>query len=362
MKHIPVPIAFPSRPPLSPGSRLLAADIGGTKTELALFEVEPDALTLLHTQRYVSQDWPSLTDIVRDFGLEPPLPQRMAIAFAGPIIDGVAQATNLDWMIDVEQLPAELGIPTIDVINDLEAGAYGLASLTEKDVLAIYPGIEPLTGNAAIVAPGTGLGEAGLYWDGQCFHPFATEGGHSDFAPRTELDWQLLWYLHQQFGHVSWERVVSGQGIVNIYNFLRDVMKREVPPRLHERAGQEDTAAVISEGARNGIPICVETLDLFARYLATESANVVLKFKATGGLFIGGGIPPKIWNDRLQGIFLEHFFGVGRLRPLVEEVPVRVVLQPQLVLLGAAYYAASGKKEVEREAENEEIVGRQMGE
>lgn len=334
-----ISIAFPKRPPLPEGGPLLAADVGGTKTQLALFELHDGTPVLVSEAVYPSKQFGSLTEVIRQFSGSSPLPQRLSIAFAGPVQAGKAKATNLDWSVDIKQLSAALNIPQVFLINDLEAAAYGLAALTEQDLLTIYPGKSPSEGNAAIIAPGTGLGEAGLFWDGGALHPFATEGGHSDFAPRNTFDWELLLYLQKQFGHVSWERVVSGPGIHQIYRFLRDVKQWEEPARMKSIFKDQDPAAAIGRGAQEGIPICEESLRLFARYLAIEASNLALKLKATGGIFIGGGVVPKIWNDDLRTVFLEHFFQVGRLRPLIEAVQVRLVLNEKLALLGAACYS-----------------------
>lgn len=333
-----VPIAFPKRSPLPEGASILAADVGGTKTVLGLFGIHGGELILIRENLFPSKQFGSLTEGIRHFLGTSSLPDRMSIAFAGPVQDGKAQATNLGWNIDIRTLRKETGIPEVFLINDLEAEAYGLATLSKLDLVVVYPGRQPAKGNAAIVAPGTGLGEAGLYWDGSALHPFATEGGHADFAPRNPFDWELLQYLQQQYGHVSWERVVSGMGICNIYNFLRDVKRWEEPGAMREKMKHQEPGAAIGAGAKDGFPICVETLQVFVRYLAVEASNLALKLNATGGIFIGGGIPPKIWTDELQTIFLEHFIQVGRLRPLIESVPVYVVLNTKAVLLGAARY------------------------
>lgn len=333
-----VDIAFPERVPMREGASLLAADVGGTKTHLALVEVHDDEIRFVKEAVYPSKQFASLLEAIRLFIGDAPPPERLSIAFAGLVQDGKAFATNLGWTIDTRQLGEDLGIAQVFLINDLEAEAYGLAALKAEDLTTIYPGNAHVKGNAAIIAPGTGLGEAGLYWDGAALHPFATEGGHTDFAPRTPFDWELLQYLQEKHGHVSWERVVSGIGICNIYNFLRDGKHREEPDSLKEKMKAQEQGAVIGTGAQEGHPICVETLEVFTRYLAVETSSLAMKLNATGGVFIGGGILPKIWNEKLQAIFLEHFLQVGRLRPLIESVPVYLVLNTKAVLLGAAYY------------------------
>ncbi|TNE60408.1 MAG: glucokinase [Bacteroidetes bacterium] len=338
MDQITVPVGLPRHAALEQGATILAADVGGTKCDLALFKRDKGVLRIQREKLYASQKYSSLEAILRDFIGDDPVPARLSIAFAGPVQQGKAYATNLGWSLDVERLHRDLHIPDVFLINDLEGAAFGLGALPPGDLRKVYPGRPPFTGNAGIVAPGTGLGEAGLFWDGRALYPFATEGGHTDFAPRTPLDWELLQYLQQQFGHVSWERVLSGPGIVHIFNFLWEIEQRDVPVSLLEDLKAGDPAAAISKAAKSGVPVCVETLNLFMRYLAVESSNLALTFNATGGIYLCGGILPKIWDTDLQEVFVEHFIQVGRLRPLIESVPVYLVLNSRAVLLGAAHY------------------------
>lgn len=332
-----IPISFPLKNPLPEGGALLAADVGGTKTDMALFVMENGRPALKEEHRYASTQWDSLVGMARDFCGKTALPRRMSISFAGPVKQGKAQGTNLPWDIDSQAIRQQLDMETVFLINDLEANCYGLAALEEKDLELIHPGENPEPGNAAVISPGTGLGEGGLYWDGQAYRPFATEGGHAHFAPRHELDWRLFNYLAEQYGHVSWERVVSGMGITNIFRFLKDVEHMEPPASL-----EHVEAPAISRAAAAGSPISQQALNLFFRYLAWEAANMVLKFKATGGIYIGGGIVPKIWNEAHRDIFNEHFFVVGRLASLVKAAPVTLILNQKTALLGAGWYGAFG--------------------
>ncbi|MFZ4633891.1 MAG: glucokinase [Saprospiraceae bacterium] len=348
MQHPIVPIAFPERKTLIDETTLLAADVGGTKTHLALFLVKGRALEMLNEAIYPSKGHASLSDIIRLFLAEKAPPACLSIAFAGPVQDGRAQATNLHWLIDTRQLSQELSIPEVYLINDLESGAYGLGLLGPSDLLNIHMGNPERQGNCGIIAPGTGLGEAGLFWDGKALHPFAGEGGHTDFAPRSPLDWELQQYLQQQFGRVSWERVLSGPGMVNIFSFLRDVKKREIPDPLLAQMNSMDPAAAIGLGTQEYIPVCRETHRLFVKYLAIEASDLALKLNATGGIYICGGIPPKIWSDELTDVFEEHFFEVGRLRTLMEQVPVYLVLNAKTVMLGAAGYGSGGMNIMEQ--------------
>jgi glucokinase len=335
-----VPIAF-KRSLFQNGTpaTILAGDVGGTKTNMALYRLDGNGLQLDNEKRYPSKDYPSLTDIIHDF-TGGKLPDRISAAVAGPVIDGKSQLTNLSWQLDSNALSLELKI-AVHFINDLEATAYGLAGLEQKELATLAPGEAGAKGNIAIIAPGTGLGEAGLYWDGQQYHPFATEGGHSDFAPRTQTDIEIFLYLQQQFGHVSWERVVSGMGIKNIYHFLTSAQKEAIPEWLSQRMQDQDPAAVISEAAlKHEDPVCAETMDLFVRYLATEASSLVLKLMATGGIYLAGGIPPKILPLLQNGNWEKNFDNNGRMHLLSEKVPVYVVLNDKMALQGAAYYGA----------------------
>jgi glucokinase len=333
-----VPIAFKNKP--EPGQKtikILAADIGGTKTNVALYEAGSDGPKPVREQRYVSADYSSLTDIIHAF-TGGTLPDRIAAAVAGPVIDGKSKLTNLPWVLDSTAMSGDLKTP-VCFINDLEATAYGLAGLKEDERATLAAGAPGAKGNIAILAPGTGLGEAGLYWDGQGYHPFATEGGHSDFAPRTAIDVEIFHYLQKQFGHVSWERVVSGMGIKNIFHFLTEVRKEQIPEWLSERLKDNDPAAVISQSAiLHEDLVCAQTMELFVRYMATEASSLVLKLMATGGLYLAGGIPPKILPLLQSDSWTTNFDNNGRMHELSERVPVHVVLNDKMALQGAAYF------------------------
>lgn len=340
------PIAFPNLGrKMDESLRILAADIGGTKTNMGQFLIEDGQITLTAQSSYPSQQYDSFAAIAKEFLEDKDHPDRIGIGIAGPVIGGKAKTTNLNWEVDQKELIKELEVEEVFILNDLEANAYGIAALKEEELDRLYPGKKEIEGNAAIIAPGTGLGEAALFWDGAHFHPFATEGGHTDFGPRNDLDLELFRYLRRKFGHVSWERVVSGPGILNIFTFLRIEKEREVPDDLREAINAGDPPAVISRYAQKGYPICEEAISLFIKYLAQESANLCLKTKAVGGLFIGGGIIPKIHDELRKEAFLNHFFQAGRLRSLVEAIPVSVILNSEAPLLGAAYYGALGKRD-----------------
>lgn len=322
------------------GSIVFAGDIGATKTNLALYRIEAGEYHLVQEAKLVSKSYKSATELTRHFIQDAPQPDTICFGVAGPVLNGQATLSNLQWNINIKEISAQYPAAKVHLINDLKATAYGLAMLETKDVSVLHNGDPDAVGNAAVIAPGTGLGEAGLYWDGKYYHPFATEGGHADFAARTSLDFELYDFLQQQFGHVSWERVVCGPGIVNIYRFLRDVKKMEEPLWLAEKMQHADKAATISSHTVQSM-LCRETMQYFVRFLAYEAANLVLKLNATGGLFIGGGIPPQILHFLENNAFYNAFRQSGRLNFLLEKVPVKVLLNPKAALLGAAFYAVT---------------------
>lgn len=328
------------------GITVLAGDIGGTKTNLALYQATESGLTVLQTGRYPSDEYTSGIDILKQFLSENKLsvPDRISLGVAGPILHGKVELTNLNWDLDIKEISSGMGVTAVGLINDLEAIAYGLAGLTEEDLITLHPGDETISGNMAIIAPGTGLGEAGLYWNGEHHFPFPTEGGHTDFAPRTDLDIELLKFLQQEYGVVSWEKVVAGPAIVDIYRFLRDVKKMEEPDWLKKELDLEpakmDSAVISTAAIQQKAAICIQTMELFVRYLARESSNLVLKMKATGGLFLGGGIPPKIAPLLQQKEFFENYMDCDRMQHLLEKVPIRMIKNDKTGLIGAAYYGA----------------------
>lgn len=319
---------------------MFAGDVGATKTNLALYRIENNNYHLLQEAKLVSKDYNNITELTRQFTLHTPQPDAICFGVAGPVLNGHATLSNLRWEIDIKEISAQYPTANVHLINDLKATAYGLAVLGENDVKVIHEGSAMPVGNAAVIAPGTGLGEAGMYWDGKYFHPFATEGGHADFAARNNLDFELYTFLQQQFKHVSWERLVCGPGIVNMYRFFRDVKKMEEPGWLAQKMRNADEAATISECVEQSM-LCKTTMQHFVRYLAYESANLVLKLNATGGLFIGGGIAPQIIHLLENDAFYTSFRQSGRLNFLLEKVPVKLILNAKTALLGAAYYAAT---------------------
>ncbi len=318
-------------------SIILAGDIGATKSNLGLFKIKGDSVTSLREKKFITKEFDSIKALTEDFLKGAISPDAICFGVAGPVLNGIAKLSNIHWEIDNKDLSNYFHLKKVHLINDLEATAYGLAMLHEEDIVDIYPGDIHVQENAAIIAPGTGLGEAGLYWDGKCYRPFATEGGHCDFAPRNHFDFDLYTFLQKKFGHVSWERLVCGPGIVNIYTFLRDVKNMNEEDWLKEKLKQQDAAAVISSNVNDSL-LCKETMQYFIRYLAYESANLILKCKATSGLYIGGGIAPQIISLFENNTFRSFLCQSGRLNYLLEDVPVKIILNPKAALLGAAYY------------------------
>ncbi len=322
---------------------ILAGDIGGTKVNLAFFEVAGQQLTQRVEGTYPSRQHASLEEIVHEFLSTHHLKVDYAcFGIAGPVKNGRAQLTNLPWVVDAHTLTRELGLKFAWLINDLEANAYGIAGLSPQDLVTLNEGELEAKGNAAIISAGTGLGEAGLFWDGHRHFPLACEGGHGDFAPRTDLDVELFRHLRAQFGRVSWERVLSGPGSFNIYKFLRDTGRGEEPAWLTEDLRNGDAPSVITRvGLEGKCELCVQTLDLFVTYYGAEASNLALKIMSIGGLYVGGGIAPKIINKLKDGNFMKAFCATGRMMALMEAMPVRVILNDKTALIGAARFAAA---------------------
>jgi glucokinase len=320
---------------------ILAGDIGGTKSNIALFHVIGGKLSLEREQRYPSAGYPGLNAILREFlaGEEQPI---LAAGFGipGVVSNGRAKPTNLTWGVDAAEISAEFSIPFVSVLNDLAANATGIAHLAASDFAVVQRGAPGATGNRCVVSPGTGLGEAGLFWDGHKHHVWACEGGHADFAPRNELEIALLEYLIKQYGHVSAERVASGMGIENIYKFLRETGRGTELPAVAEALKTGNAGAVISRFADSGqCPMCAKTIDIFVNCLGAEASNMALKTMATGGVFLGGGIPAKLLSHIQSVAFLHAFNDKGRLSSLMENTPVLVILNDRAALLGAAHSA-----------------------
>jgi len=291
---------------------------------------------------YRSREHHGLREIVSQFIAEHRLIIEYAsFGIAGPVINGRVKTSNLPWVVDAREIAQDLGLDTTGLLNDLEANAYGIDALTAGDLAVLNEGAPDAVGNVAVISAGTGLGEAGLYWDGRHHRPFATEGGHADFAPRDETEIELLRYLLRFHEHVSYERVLSGPGLQNIYAFLRDTGRAVEKAAVVEQMGSADPAAVICAAALDGsCALSARSLELFVSIYGAAAGNLALKVMATGGVYIGGGIAPKILEKLQTGQFMDAFTAKGRFKPLCAAIPVRVVLNPGTALLGAARYAA----------------------
>jgi glucokinase len=322
---------------------VLAGDIGGTKTSLALYSVHGDKLRSESTQTFPSKSYSGLIPVLQEFlaGAHHAI-DAACFGIAGPVVDGKVKTPNLPWMVDTAESRRALKLDPVTLLNDLEAGAYGILTLENDEFYPLNEGKARQSGNKALIAAGTGLGQAILYDDGRHFHPLASEGGHADFAPRNELEIDLLRHLIGRFGHVSYERVVSGPGLFNIYRFLKEVRGLEEPRWLTERlSGADDPSVVISKAAlANEAPICMQALNLFVSVYGAEAGNLALRAKSVRGLYVGGGIAPKMLEKLKDGTFMAAFVDKGRYTDLLATLPVRVVLNEQAALRGAAYYAA----------------------
>jgi glucokinase len=319
----------------------LAGDIGGTKTRLAIAGVDGSRVHVEREKEYPSRDFASFEALLADFlnGTQPP--GHAVFGIAGPVINGAVLATNLPWFIEADVLQQRFGFKTCDLLNDLEATAYGLPALGDEDLMVLQRGDPDSCGNVAIIAAGTGLGEAGLYWDGQHHHPYATEGGHVSFSPQNELEFALLRHLQLRHIHVSWERVVSGMGLHALHDFMRIYHKSAVPEWLENEMQAGDAVAAISRAAlAESDDICIETLDIFVRLYGAEAGNLALKTMSRGGFYVGGGIAPRILPLLQRDIFMQAFLSKGRMRPLLEAMPVRVILNDRAALYGPALRAA----------------------
>ena len=320
---------------------ILAGDIGGTKTNLGLFDVREGALRAHKQQSFPSRDHVGLEAIVQKF-MSGARVQVTAACFgvAGPVVDGQSVTPNLPWIVSAENLARTLNLESVSLINDLEATAHGIPALKPEEMLTLNEGAVE-TGNAALVAAGTGLGVASLFWDGKRHEPSASEGGHMDFAPRNLLEIELLKYMLTKHSRVSIERVLSGPGLFNIYDFLRASGYGTESPEIAARFAENDPSSVISQAAlAHECKMCVKALDMFAAIYGATAGNVALTLKAIGGVYIGGGIAPKISEKLKDGTFIGAFMDKGRLSSLVATIPVRVILNDKTALMGAARVAA----------------------
>lgn len=323
--------------------KILSGDIGGTNSRLALCEVEGSTVRRDIQAIYDSRRYETLADIARTFITEHHIEvEKACFGVPGPVQGRRAHVTNLPWKVDADELERNLGIDSVYLLNDLEANAHGLATLTEADFRELRPGLPGAVGNAGLVAAGTGLGEAGLFWDGHRHRPFACEGGHTDFGPADDDELELLRFLRARVGdHVSWERVVSGPGIVRIYEFLRSRDPGAESKAVAEAIASGDPAEEIANAALRGEDSLSErAVQWFLGLYGAEAGNVALKFFAIGGVYLGGGIAPKLAPLLPASPFVTRFESKGRMRPLLESIGLSIVMNDKAALQGAASYAA----------------------
>ncbi|MCK5829731.1 MAG: glucokinase [Methylococcales bacterium] len=320
---------------------ILAGDIGGTKTTLALYTKNSQGiLQNKFNQTYISANYPQFNDILSKFIQPDMVIDSVCIGIAGPIVNQRCQTTNLPWVIDSQELSKILGTHQVKLLNDLEAMAVGMLHTSADDLVELNPNAQHQDGNIAVIAAGTGLGEAILYWDGKHHHPIATEGGHTDFAPQTEQQDQFLLFLRNQInGHVSWERVLSGDGFGYLYDFLVTSNFSQPCSAIENISPTVDRNALISQlGINNKDPVCAEVVRLFVELYAAEAGNLALKCLSTGGVFIGGGIGSKIRSALEAGEFMYHFSDKGRFQQLLNKISIKLSLNPNIPLIGAANY------------------------
>ncbi len=333
---------------------ILAGDVGGTKTVLAVYETGLSSVEKLIEETVPSKGMASLDDIIEGFVKRHNVKgiSRACFGVPGAVIDGVCETTNLPWTISEAVLSKELRVPRVKLINDLQAAAYGMLFLDDSELVVLNPGRSlDRSKNLGVIAAGTGLGEALLVWDGEKHIPMASEGGHTSFAPRTELEIELLRFLQKRLasstsnGHVSWERVVCGPGLANVYEFLRTQSGTNKVPHetayVRDRMQREDTGSVVGiEAVKGTDPLCVAAAKLFCSLYGAEAGNLALKGLCTGGVFVGGGIAPKLLSLLKEPEFMAAFVDKGRFKTLLQGVPVVVAQNDKAPLIGAAHYAA----------------------
>ncbi len=321
---------------------VLAGDVGGTNARMALVEMNGRDARIVKESRYRSHDYPGLSPIVRHFCEESgSRPDRACIAMACPLVDDDCTAPNLPWKVNARRLAAEIGIPATTLINDFVAVGYGIPLLQATDLATLQTGARAETGTIALIGAGTGLGQGFLVWEGDRYRVLPSEGGHADFAPRGALEAGLLGFLETEFHRVSWERLLSGAGLVNIYRYLAASGAAPERSEVRDEMKREDPAAVISRhGLAHSDALSDRTLDLFCGILGAQAGNLALTVVAKGGVYLAGGIVPRIADRLLSGCFMTTFLDKGRLSDLLALVPVHVILNPSVGLLGAAVTAS----------------------
>jgi glucokinase len=322
---------------------IVAGDIGGTSARLALYDFSGRTPRLVARRTYASRDHagvePVLTAFMAEAGMRP---DAIALGVAGPVRDGVCHTTNLPWVISAELVSIATGVARVSLLNDMEAAAWGVDAVEDDQRVVLHRGRPGVRANQSVVAAGTGFGEAGRVWTGDRYLPFASEGGHADFAPADEIGYAFHRWMAQRHRHVSWDRVVSGSGLVSLHDFLRDRTGGRAPDWLADELASGDPAAAIARaGLERTDAVCDEALGRFVRLFAAEASNHALKLMALGGVYITGGIAPKILPRLKEGAFVEAFLDKGRMRPVVADMPVTVIIDGDVALKGAALCAST---------------------
>lgn len=321
---------------------ILAADIGASNSRLGIYRRHHEAILPVFTQKFQNRNYASFNAVLDDFEIAPGQLTAACFGIAGPIFDGRGSITNLPWEFDVAYLRERLSVASISLINDVEATGYGAGLLSRSELLTLNEGEAHEESPAALIAAGTGLGETILLRTGRSVLPLPTEAGHADFAPNTELESELLLHLRKRFGHISLDRVLSGPGLRLIYDFLMETGRGSQQDDIGGRFSTEDAGAVIAETALNrSSAAAMLALDIFASIYGAEAGNLALRALARGGVYLGGGIAPKIREKLVDGVFMRGFTAKGRMAPMLETIPVHVILNEDTALLGAAYYAAT---------------------
>jgi glucokinase len=323
---------------------VLAGDIGGTKTNLALYEYKEGVLKLQAQHQFISQDYLYFKDVIAEFMAHCGAREIEAVCLgiAGPVVNGICRTTNLPWVIDAKEIEKECKTTKVKLLNDLEATAYGMLYLEDNEFVHVNKNAKATQGNRAVIAAGTGLGEAILFYDGKNYHPIGSEGGHCDFAPQNSLEDELLVWLRKCYpSHVSVERLVSGRGIYTIYEFLKEKYLYDEPQAMLHASEDEDKNAIITECAlAKKNQLCLETMRIFVDIYGAEAGNLALKSLSLGGVYIGGGIAPKILPFLVDGTFLNAFISKGRFKGMLEKMEIKVSLNQETALLGAAHFTA----------------------
>jgi glucokinase len=318
---------------------LLVGDVGGTKTNMALFKPSGRGWDCAKRTLYASADYKTFTELLASFLLDADAAiSSVCIGVAGPVVSGECAATNLPWILSRDEISRSVHAPNVWLLNDLEATAWGLLALPEADFVELNPNaVQSQAGNIAVIAAGTGLGEALMIWDGATHRAVATEGGHADFAPNDQQQIGLLNYLTQKYdGHVSYERLLSGHGLINIYNYLKQVQFSPINVSIENKMLTDDPAAVIGmAGVEGNDKLCVEALNLFCRIYGAESGNLALKCLPNSGVYLAGGIAGKILPALKNGEFMKAFLNKGRIKVVLDNIPVKVCINPDVALVGA---------------------------